>query len=108
MDDSASSRHPLRLAGLYHAALVAIIDCAIKNERHRFESGVRVRFTHCAVADLETVIHQHDERIVEDEILRRHDRGCKVSGTNESGREWRNSDDTTDTTLQSHADLSRS
>jgi hypothetical protein len=31
---------------------------------------VRVRLAHCAVADLETVIHQHDERIVEDEILR--------------------------------------
>jgi hypothetical protein len=38
-------------------------------------------------ADLKMVIHQQDEWIVEDEILMRPDLRCKVSWTNESGRE---------------------
>src|ERR1017187_5206005 len=65
VDDSASGRHPLHLAGLDHAAFIAIVDGAVEEESHRFESRVRVRLAHRAVADVEMVIHQNDERIVE-------------------------------------------
>ena len=64
MDDSSSGRQPLHLVGLDHAAFIAIVDCAIKNERHRFESRVRVRPAHLAVANVEMGVPQHDERIV--------------------------------------------
>jgi hypothetical protein len=57
------------------------------------------------VADLKTVIHEHDKRIVEEEILRRHDLRRQVSRTNKSGRKWRNGDYTSDTTLRFHGDL---
>ncbi len=55
--DPAACGHPLHLyAGADHAALVAIVDCAIKNKRHRFESRVGMRSTDRAVADVEMVI----------------------------------------------------
>lgn len=100
VDDPLASRHPLHLASLDHAAFVAIVDRAVKDERHGLESRVRVRLTRRAVADVEMVIGQHDERIVEDEVLWRHKLRCEVSGANESRREWRNGDNTSDTTLE--------
>src|SRR5580700_5362730 len=94
VDDSASSRHPLHLAGLDHTPFIAIIDGTVEEESHRFESRVRMRRSHRAVADVEMVIHQHDERIVEEEIFRRHDLRCQVPRTNKSGSKWRNGYDT--------------
>src|ERR1700693_2596019 len=104
VDDSASGRHPLRLAGLDHAPFIAIVDGAVEEESQRFESRVRVRLAHRAVADadVEMVIHQHDERIVELELFRRHDLRRQVSRTNKSGPKWRNGHDTSDTTLRFH------
>ena len=86
VDDSSSGRQPLHLVGLDHAAFIAIVDCAINNERHRFESRVRVRPAHRAVANVEMCVPQHNERIVKGEIFRRHDLRCQVSMTSKSGR----------------------
>jgi hypothetical protein len=66
---------------------------------------MRVRSTHPAITDVETIVHERDERISVGEILGRHDVRRKVPGTNESRGVWRNGDDTSDTTLLRHGDL---
>ena len=105
VDDPAAGRHPLHLSRLDHAAFIAIVDRSVEDERHGFEAGVRMRAAHRAVADVEMIIGEHDERIVENEVLGRHDLRRKVAGTDKSRGKRRNGDDACDTTLLRHDDL---
>ena len=63
VDDAAAGGHPLDLSGVDHAAHIAIVDRALEQQGDGFESGVRVRPTNRALADVQVVIGQHDEWI---------------------------------------------
>lgn len=60
---------------------------------------------HRAVADVEVIIGEYDERIVEGEVVRRHDLRSEVPGTDKSRRKRRNGDDACDAALLRHDDL---
>ena len=105
MNDPATRGHPLHLARLDFAALVAVVNGTVEEERHRFEPCMRVRPTHRAVADIEMVIGEHDEGIAAGKVVGRHDLCRQVSGTDESRREGRNGEDTRDTALQPTTDI---
>jgi hypothetical protein len=64
-DDPAARSHPLQVSGLEDTAFVPILNRSFENERHRFESCMRMRLADGTVANIETIVHQQDERIVQ-------------------------------------------
>ena len=70
MDDSAACGHPLNVSRLENA-FIPIVNRPFEHERHRLEPRVRVRSAgRLAVAQLETIVREKDERIVAGELIR--------------------------------------
>src|SRR5688572_13934538 len=102
VNDAATRRHPLHLACPDDAAFVTIVDDAVEDECDGLESRVRMRASYRAVADVETIVSEHDEWIVEGVVLRRYNLRREVPRTHEPRTRRRDGDDTGDTTSLRH------
>ena len=69
----------------FRASALMRSNCPLENQRHRFESRVRMWPVHGAVGEVEMVVGEHDERIVEREIVRRDDLRRQMARTTNPG-----------------------
>jgi len=67
-------------------SLDAVEQRAFEHERHRFESGVRMRATGGAAGrQSDPIVGEHDERILRREVIRIDGEHRGVSGADEAG-----------------------
>ena len=84
VDDSPPGGHPLHFACVNHAAFVAIVDRTLQDQGDGFKPRVRVRPTQWTIPDIHMVVGKHDERVVQRELVRRHDLRGEVPGADKS------------------------
>jgi len=106
VDDAAAGRHPDEIAGR-ERALVAIVQRALEDQRHRLEAGVRVRAADLpARRDVEAIVHEQDERIAGRQVGGRHHLDGRVALADEAGRGRRRRFDARERTWHGSAEVS--
>jgi hypothetical protein len=105
IDDSRpAGRHPVDLACFKNSTFVAIVDFAVEDEGDGLEPRMRLWAADPAVADVEMIIHEQDERIISGKVFGRQD-WCGQMPWHKSRRKRRDRDDATDVTLLQHVFL---
>ena len=100
VDDSAPRCHPQHVSGL-ERSFVAITKLALDDECHGLEPAVRVRAPGLTSRlEIDTVIHQHDERIVLLEFVGIDDGDRSMSFADEARRWTRRCRDASDFALR--------
>ena len=105
VNDAAAGGHPLHLARLDHAAFVRVMNRTFEEQCDRLEPRMRVRPADRPLADVQMVVHQHDEWIVDGEILLGDELCRQMPRTDESWSKWRAGNRTSNPTLRCHGGL---